>query len=98
MTERGGDLSRLEEDLNRLEESANTSMIVMVDGCASGIVAVADTIKPSARPAIDALKKMGIDVVMLTGDNTRTAAAIAQKIGIDRYVAEVIPQQKEGLI
>jgi Cu+-exporting ATPase len=73
-------------------------MIVMVDGKVEGAVAFADTVKPSARPTVDALKRMGIRVVMVTGDNERTAAAIAQSIGIERYIAEVLPQQKEDVI
>ena len=98
ITDRGGDLSKVERDLARLEEEGKTVMTLMVDGRVEGIVAVADTVRPSARPTVDALKKMGIQVVMLTGDNKRTAAAIAQTIGIDRYIAEILPQQKEDVI
>ena len=73
-------------------------MIVVLDGKVGGIIAVADMVKPSAKVTVEALKKMGIQVVMLTGDNSRTATAIAQKIGIEKYVAEVLPQQKEETI
>jgi P-type Cu+ transporter len=72
-------------------------MVLVVDGKAEGAVAVADTVKSSAKPAVEALKGMGIQVVMLTGDNSRTAAAIARKIGIEKFVAEVLPQQKEAV-
>jgi Cu+-exporting ATPase len=94
----GADLSSAEQKLRKLEEEGKTAMIVVADGKVAGIVAVADTVKASARPTVGALKKMGVQVVMLTGDNPRTAAAIAQKIGIERYVADVLPQQKEETI
>jgi P-type Cu+ transporter len=96
--ENGGDLSVAEQKLAKLEEDGKTAMILVVDGKAEGAVAVADTVKPSAKPTIDALRGMGIQVVMLTGDNSRTAAALARKLGIERVVAEVLPQQKEETI
>jgi len=98
IAENGGDLSTVEPVLRKLEEEGKTAMIVVQDGKVVGIVAVADTVKPSAKATVDALKKMGIQVVMLTGDNTRTATAIANNIGIERFVAEVLPQQKEQVI
>ncbi len=98
ISENGVDLSAVEPELRKLEEEGKTAMMVVADGKVGGIVAVADTVKPSAKATVDALKKMGIQVVMLTGDNSRTAAAIAQKIGIERFVAEVLPQQKEETI
>ena len=73
-------------------------LIVAGDGKVEGIVAVADTVKPSAMATVDALKGMGIQVVMLTGDNSRTAAAVAAKMGIEKFVAEVLPQEKEEAI
>ena len=76
--ENGVDLSGVEAGLTKLEEDGKTAMVVVVDGRAGGVVAVADTVKPSAKAAVDALKGMGIQVVMLTGDNSRTAAAIAR--------------------
>jgi len=95
---RGADISKVESQLEAMEQEGKTGMIVVADGKVAGLIAVADTVKPSAKRAVDTLKRMRIGVVMLTGDNSRTAAAIAQKIGIDRYVAEVLPQQKEEAI
>jgi Cu+-exporting ATPase len=97
-SESGVDMRAAEHELARLEEDGKTAMILVVDGKAEGAVAVADTVKASAKGAIKALKEMGIQVVMLTGDNSRTAAAIARTIGIERFVAEILPEQKEEAI
>jgi len=97
-TENGADLSVAEPVLARLEEEGKTAMIAVVDGKVGGVVAVADTVKASARPAIKALEGMGIAVVMLTGDNSRTASAIAHELAIERFVADVLPEQKEAAI
>jgi Cu2+-exporting ATPase len=75
-----------------------TPMYVAVDGDAAGLVAVADTIKPSARQLIPLLKDAGIEVAMLTGDNRRTAKAVAAELGIERVFAEVLPEQKAGSV
>jgi Cu+-exporting ATPase len=98
ITESGGDLSIAEPELGKLEGEGKTAMIVSLDGTVRGIIAVADTVKPTAKATVKALKGMGVQVVMLTGDNSRTAAAIAQEIGIDKFVAEVLPQGKEETI
>lgn len=84
--------------MGRLEQDGKTATLVSIDGRLAGIVALADTLKENARQAIDSLKAMGMEVVMLTGDNERTAKAIASKVGIDRVIAQVLPQQKEEVI
>ena len=91
--------SRIDLTLSSLEEEGKTAILVSIDSKLSGIVAMADTIKESANEAVDSLKnKMGIELIMLTGDNERTAKAIASKLGIDRIIAQVLPQQKEEVI
>ncbi|KGX89754.1 heavy metal translocating P-type ATPase [Pontibacillus marinus] len=76
------------------EEEGKTAMLIAVDGKAEGVIAVADTIKPSAKEALTHLKEQGIELVMLTGDNERTAQAIAKQVGIDRVIAQVVPEEK----
>ena len=79
-----------------LAEEGKTPMFIAVDGIAAGIVAVADVVKPSSREAIESLHRMGVQVLMITGDNRRTANAIARQVGIDRVLPEVLPQDKAG--
>ncbi|MBU8733064.1 heavy metal translocating P-type ATPase [Cytobacillus oceanisediminis] len=81
-------------DMETLEENGKTAMLVAVDGKYAGIVAVADTIKETSRDAIKRLRKLGIEVIMITGDNKRTAQAIADEVGIDSAIAEVLPEGK----
>ena len=78
----------------RLAHGGKTAMYVAVGGKAAGIVAVADTQKPHSKDVVQALRRMGLDVVMLTGDNAVTAKAIASQVGIDHFLAEVLPQHK----
>ncbi len=77
-----------------LAQAGRSPLFVAVDGRAAGLVAVADTIRPSARTAVRRLKEMGVEVVMITGDNERTAGAVAAELGIERVFAEVLPQDK----
>jgi Cu+-exporting ATPase len=73
-------------------------MLVSIDGAAAGLIAVADTIKDTSREAVTRLKEMGLDVIMMTGDNRRTAEAIAKEAGIASVIAEVLPEQKAAEI
>ena len=96
MEERAVSLEAMEEAGGRLAEEGKTPMYVAVDGTIAGIVAVADVVKQSSRAAIVRLHEMGVEVAMLTGDNAKTAAAIARQVGIDRVLAEVLPHDKAG--
>ncbi|UVI29403.1 heavy metal translocating P-type ATPase [Paenibacillus spongiae] len=82
------------DTMARLEENGKTAMLVAIDGRYAGIVAVADTIKETSQAAVSRLKDMGIQVIMITGDNERTAKAIAAQVGIDHVLAEVLPEGK----
>ncbi|RPF28247.1 Cu+-exporting ATPase [Georgenia muralis] len=84
----------LTADLRRLAADGKTPMLVAVDGKAAGVIGVADTVKEGSAAAVAALQKRGIEVVMMTGDNRDTAAAIARQVGITRVVAEVMPEHK----
>ena len=84
----------LEEASDRLANEGKTPMYAAIDGSMAGIIAVADTVKDTSRRAIEALHNMGIKVVMITGDNDRTAQAIARQVGIDRVLSEVLPEDK----
>ncbi|AXF58059.1 Cu(2+)-exporting ATPase [Salicibibacter kimchii] len=88
------DVGAAEQALVDYEVDGKTAMLMAVDGTYRGIVAVADTIKETAPQAISALKENGLDVIMLTGDNERTAQAIARQIGIDQVIAQVLPEEK----
>jgi Cu+-exporting ATPase len=94
----GIDPSAAESVMARLESEGKTAMLVGCDGVLSGIVAVADTLKPEAREAVAALRREGIEVILLTGDNRRTADAIAREVGIDRVIAEVLPADKARVV
>jgi len=94
LSERGVPLDGAPESGEALAREGKTPMYVAVDGRPAGIVAVADTLKPKSREVITALRRMGLDVVMLTGDNRVTAAAIATELGIEHYLAEVLPEHK----
>ncbi len=94
MQENGLDPTPLEDDMRRLEEEAKTAMLVAVDGQLAGVIAVADTLKEDSIAAIGELHRMGLQTAMITGDNRRTAEAIARRVGIDHVLAEVLPDGK----
>jgi Cu2+-exporting ATPase len=94
MADQGVNASPLEGQAATLAEQGKTPMFIAIDGQAAGLVAVADTIKPTAKEAMGRFKELGIEAVMITGDNTRTAAAVARTLGIERFFAEVLPADK----
>ncbi len=94
MSEKSLSLNGLGEEAKQLRGKGKTVMFLGIDNHIAGIIALADTLKPNAKVAMDALHNMGIEVMMLTGDNQRTAEAIAQQVGIDRVLAEVLPEHK----
>jgi Cu+-exporting ATPase len=91
-------LNGLAPEVERLQAEAKTAMLLSIDGEAAGVIAVADTVKPSSKEAIAALRRQGIEVAMITGDNRRTAEAIAREVGIDRVLAEVLPGDKAAKV
>ena len=98
MTELGITTKVLEQDWERLEYLGKTVVWLAIDGKIEGIMAISDAVKPSSVNAIHTLQKMGLEVVMLTGDNRRTAEVIAREVGIKRVIAEVRPDQKAAQI
>jgi Cu+-exporting ATPase len=94
MREQGIDAQTVEGSISELEDQGKTAMLMAADGKLEGILAVADTIKENSREAIADLKNMGIEVYMITGDNKRTADAIARQAGISTVMAEVLPENK----
>ncbi len=98
MQQQGVKLEALRESAERLQAEGASAMFMAVDGQAAGVIAVADPIKESTRPALAALRAAGVRVVMLTGDNRRTAEAVARQLGIQQVEAEVLPDQKHAVI
>jgi Cu+-exporting ATPase len=98
MEEKNISLSELEADSDRLAAEGKTPMYIALDGRAAGIIAVADVVKPNSRAAVESLRKLGIQVAMITGDNKKTAEAIAKQVGIDRVLSEVLPRDKSAEI
>ncbi len=94
MEKHGVEASHAYALMSRLEESGKTAMLAAIDNRYAGLVAVADTIKETSKEAVQRLKDMGIEVIMITGDNERTAKAIAAEVGIDHVRAEVLPEGK----
>ncbi|MFY9482453.1 MAG: heavy metal translocating P-type ATPase [Tissierellaceae bacterium] len=98
MKENNIDLTGFENEMLRLEEEGKTAMLLSIDGVISGIIAVADKIKETSLEAIKELKAMDLDVYMITGDNERTAKAIAREVGIDNILADVLPENKAEVV
>ncbi len=96
MDDRNISLTELERQSDRLAEEGKTPMYIAINLELAGIIAVADVVKENSLKAIEKLKTMGIEVAMITGDNRRTAEAIAKQVGIDRVLAEVLPQDKSN--
>jgi Cu+-exporting ATPase len=96
MAETGVGVTELETAAEKLANDGKTPMYVALDGAIAGIIAVADTVKESSRAAIEALRKMGLEVAMITGDNKKTAGAIAGQVGIGCVLSEVLPQDKSN--
>ena len=91
-------IENVDSTLNKFEAQGKTAILAAIDNKLAGIIALADSTKDNAKDAINSLKSMGIKVIMLTGDNERTAKAVASKLGIDRVIAQVLPQEKERVI
>ena len=89
-------MNGLESEVSRLQSEAKTAMLVAIDGKVQGVIAVADTVKDGSQAAIAELHRMGIKVAMITGDNQKTAEAIAKQVGIDEVLAEVLPEGKSA--
>ena len=89
-------MNGLDSEVSRLQAEAKTAMLVAVDGKVQGVIAVADTLKDGSKEAIDELHRMGLKVAMITGDNQKTAEAIAKQVGIDQVLAEVLPEGKSA--
>ena len=93
---RGFLLNGLEPEVQRLQNEAKTAMLVAMDGKVEGVIAVADTLKDGSKEAVEELHRMGLRVAMITGDNQKTAEAIAKQVGIDQVFAEVLPEGKSA--
>lgn len=98
MNEQNIALNGAEATVEKLASEGKTPMFAAIDGKFAGIIAVADTIKPESKSAIESLQKLGLEVVMMTGDNKRTAEAVAAQVGIKRVLAEVLPEGKSDEI
>ncbi len=94
MNERQVDLLHYEAQMENLENEGKTAMLIAIDNKIAGVIAVADTVKETSKEAIRRMHELGLNVIMLTGDNTRTAQAIADEVEIDQVIAEVLPEQK----
>ncbi len=98
MSENAISIIQAENNIRELENEGKTVMLTAIDGKLAGLIGVADTIKENSKAAVRQLRNMGLEVIMLTGDNERTAKAIAKQVGIDRVMAEVLPADKAEAI
>jgi Cu+-exporting ATPase len=98
MNDNGIDTSGLDKKMEEFENDGKTAMLIASDNTAIGVVAVADTLKKNSKQAVDKVHKMGLEAIMITGDNKRTAEAIGRQVGMDRVLSEVLPEQKASEI
>ena len=98
MRSRDVDLHDIESTMEKMENEGKTAMLIAVDGKLAGVVAVADTVKETSKEAIRRMQELGLDVIMLTGDNQHTAEAIGRQVGLTHIIAEVLPDQKSDKI
>jgi P-type Cu+ transporter len=98
LREQGVEVANAQSQTDTLQRNARTVVIAAVNGRAVGVLGIADTVKESSREAIKALRDMGLEVVMITGDNEKTAQAIAREVGIERVLADVLPGQKADAV
>ncbi len=98
MADLGLDIAPHKKELERLQGEAKTAVFLVIDRQLTAIIAMADTLKPDVKEAVAALKEMGKEIIMITGDNPKTAKAIAKQVGIDRVLAQVLPQDKANVI
>jgi Cu+-exporting ATPase len=94
LREQGIDTSPMSAAVTEHHQAGHTALLVAIDGRPAGVIAIADTVKPEAREAVAGLKRLGIEIVMITGDNRRTAEAVGRQLGIDQVIAEVLPADK----
>jgi Cu+-exporting ATPase len=98
LEESGITFNKVIEKMTSLEIEGKTAMLISVDGQYEGLIGVADTVKPTSKQAVKRLRKLGLEVIMLTGDNKQTAAAIAKQVGIEQVISEVVPEEKSAVI
>ncbi len=98
LSQEGISFSDAEEQMFKLESQGKTAMLIAMNGQYNGLIAVADTVKDSSKKAIERMQQLGLEVIMLTGDNIRTAEAIAKQVGIKNVIAEVLPEEKSAVI
>ena len=98
MEQQGVDVSVFPEQAQKLSSQGKTPLLFSMSGAPLGMLAVADTVKPTSALAVQTLREMGIEVTLLTGDNQTTAGAVAKQIGVDHVIAGVLPGDKEAVI